>query len=175
MAIQTTSVQRGIPASKRVHHHPWSSGYSTSLRSYDRRVESRYVPLSVPVVATTGEPTRILIVDDVHTTGPLEYLLHGLGFWTTRVAVCGATALTMAQDFSPSVVLLALELPDMSAYRVATQLRDRASGRELRLIALTADYEHTGRDLARQAGFERYLAKPVGMGALYQLLRSPQS
>jgi CheY-like chemotaxis protein len=135
----------------------------------------RYVPLSVPVLATTGEPTRILIVDDVHTSGPLEYLLHGLGYWTTRVASCGATALKMAQDFAPSIVLLALELPDMSGYRVATQLRNRAAGRELRLIALTGDYAHTGRDMAREAGFERYFAKPVRMSALYQLLRSPQS
>jgi CheY-like chemotaxis protein len=175
MAIQTSSLQRGTPASQRVHHHAWPSGYSTSLRSYDRTIEGRYAPLSVPLPATTGEPTRILIVDDVHTTGPLEYLLHGLGYWTTRVALCGETALKMAQDFSPSVVLLALELPDMSSYRVATRLRDRAAGRELRLIALTADYEHSGRDLARRAGFERYLAKPVSISALHQLLRSPQA
>ncbi len=175
MAIQTTTLQRDAPASQRMHRHAWSRNYSTSLRSYGHRIEARHVPLSVPLPATTGEPTRILIVDDVHTTGALEYLLHGLGYWTTRVAVCGQTALKMAQDFSPSVVLLALELPDISAYRVARQLRDRAAGRELRLIALTADYAHTGRDLARQSGFERYLAKPVSIGALYQLLRSPQS
>jgi protein-histidine pros-kinase len=81
----------------------------------------------------------------------------------------------MAQDFSPSVVLLALNLPGMSAYRVATLLRDRAAGRELRLIALTEDCEHTGRDLARQAGFERYLAKPVDISALQQLLLATQS
>jgi CheY-like chemotaxis protein len=175
MAIQTTSLQRGVSSAQRVHHHAWSSRHSTSLRSYDHSVDSRYRPLSVPLVGTTCEPTRILIVDDVHTTGPIEYLLHGLGYWTTRVAVCGETALKMAQDFSPSVVLLGLDLPDMSAYRVATLLRDRAAGRELRLIALTADYAHTGRDLARQAGFERYLAKPVGISALHQLLRATQS
>jgi CheY-like chemotaxis protein len=90
------------------------------------------------------------------------------------VASCGETALEVAQDSLPSVVLLALELPDMSAYRVATQLRDQAAGRELRLIALTDDYAHTGRDLARQAGFERYLAKPVSVSALHQLLQVRQ-
>jgi CheY-like chemotaxis protein len=175
MANLSSLLQRGTPTSQRVHHHAWSSRYSTSLRSYDRTIEARYAPLSAPLPATTSEPTRILIVDDIHTTGPLEYLLHGLGYWTTRVALCGETALKMAQDFSPSVVLLALELPDMSSYRVATQMRDRAAGRELRLIALTGDYAHSGRDLARWAGFERYLAKPVSVSALHQLLRSPQS
>jgi CheY-like chemotaxis protein len=40
------------------------------------------------------------------------------------------------------------------------------------LIALTADFAHAGRDRARQAGFERYLAKPVSVSALQQLLRA---
>jgi CheY-like chemotaxis protein len=99
------------------------------------------------------------------------YLLHSLGYWATRSASYGASALNLAQDFLPSIVLISLQLPDMSAYRVAARLRDQAGGRELRLIALTTDYVHTGRDLARQAGFERYLAKPVGAVALQQLLR----
>lgn len=122
----------------------------------------------------TGDPTRILLVDDLHTTGPLEYLLHGLGYWTTRVAVCGETALKTAHDFAPSVVLLALDLPDMSSYSLATQLRNWAGGRELRLIALTGDSAYPGRDLARRAGFERYLTKPVNIGALNRLLHSPR-
>jgi CheY-like chemotaxis protein len=70
------------------------------------------------------------------------------------------------------VVLLALDLPGMSAYRVAERLRERADGRQLRLIALTADYVHAGRDLAREAGFERFLAKPVSGSALHQLLQA---
>jgi two-component system chemotaxis response regulator CheY len=113
----------------------------------------------------------ILLVDDACTTGPLVYLLHSLGYWATRSASCGASALNLAQDFSPSIVLISLQLPDMSAYRVAASLRDQAREKPLRLIALTTDYVHTGRDMARQAGFERYLAKPVGAIALRQLLR----
>jgi CheY-like chemotaxis protein len=127
--------------------------------------------MSLPLLATAGQPADILIVDDVCTTGPLVYLLHSLGYWATRSASCGESALNLAQDFLPSIVLITLQLPDMSAYRVAARLRDQARGKPLRLIALTTDYVHTGRDLARQSGFERYLAKPVGAVALRQLLR----
>jgi CheY-like chemotaxis protein len=175
MTNQTSSAQRGADSSHRVHRDAWSGRYPTSIRSHEQTTKSRYVPLSDPLPACNGDPTRILIVDDVDTTGPLEYLLHGLGYWTTRVALSGETALEMAHDFAPSVVLLALELPDMSSYRLATQLRNRAGGRELRLIALTGDCAYPGRDLARRAGFERYLAKPVNVGDLNQLLRPPRA
>ena len=173
MTIQTTFSLRASTPSARQMHFPGSSSRSKTLsRPDDRGLEARHVPRSLPLLGTTGESTRILIVDDVYSTGPLEYLLHGLGYWTTRVASCGETALKAAQDFLPSVVLLAIDLPDMNAYRVASQLRERADGRELRLIALTVDYTHAGRDLAREAGFERYLAKPVSASALNQLLRA---
>jgi CheY-like chemotaxis protein len=172
MTIQTASMRTSFPAPRRMHLPGSSSRSKTFSRLYDRALEARHVPRSLPLVGTTGEPTRILIVDDVFSTGPLEYLLHGLGYWTTRVASCGETALKTAQDFLPSVVLLSLDLPGMSAYQVAERLRERAEGRDLRLIALTADYVHAGRDLAREAGFERFLAKPVSGSALHQLLQA---
>jgi CheY-like chemotaxis protein len=130
---------------------------------------------SATPIDTSLEPTRVLIVDDVQSTVSLELLLHELGYWTTRVAVNGATALEIAQKFSPSIVLLSLDLPDMSAYHVAWRLRDMSELRRVRLIALTGDYEHTYRDLARRAGFERFLAKPVSGAALRGLLRASLS
>jgi CheY-like chemotaxis protein len=48
---------------------------------------------------------------------------------------------------------------------------ERAQSDDLRLIALTAGREHTGRELARVAGFERYLLKPVAAGDLSGLLQ----
>jgi CheY-like chemotaxis protein len=171
MNTQTASLQHRARSGPPMPRHAWLSRRTTSsFRPYDHRVEARHMPLSLPIVGTTDEPTRILIVDDAFTSGPLEYLLHGLGYRATRVALCGEVALALAQEFLPSVVLLTLELPDMSAYGVAAQLRDWAGGRDLRLIALTGDYAHTRRDLARRAGFERYLAKPVSAADLHQLL-----
>jgi CheY-like chemotaxis protein len=172
MTSHGISLQHSFPSTRRAHQSGWATRIKAFSPLYDRGLEARHIPWSLPLVGTTGEPTRILIVDEVNTTGPVEFLLHGLGYWTTRVASCGETALKAAQDFLPSIVLLALDLPDMSAYRVAGQLRERAEGREMRLIALTTDYVHAGRDLAREAGFERYLAKPVSVSALDQLLRA---
>lgn len=157
-------------ANRRASAYPRPGRLGISPRAYDPGIEVRQ-PLSLPLPAAGIQTTRVLIVDDICTTGPLVYLLNSLGCWATRSASSGATALSVAQGFLPSIVLIGLQLPDMDAYRVAEQLRNRAGRRPTRIIALTTESLHCARDLARQAGFERYLAKPVGAVALLQLLR----
>jgi CheY-like chemotaxis protein len=121
------------------------------------------------------EPLRILIVDnDVRSVDLLESLLHASGY-ETRAAHSGDAALAIAAEFRPSVVLLDLSLPDMSGYEVGRLLRERAQSDDLRLIALTSSHEHAGRELARVAGFERYLLKPVAAADLAELLRGGSS
>jgi CheY-like chemotaxis protein len=113
---------------------------------------------------------RILIVDDdVNAADALASLLQSTGYGDTRVAYTGATALALAVEFIPTVVLVDLELPDMSGYEVARHLSQHPQLQTLRLIALTADSEHPGRELAREAGVERYLIKPVGSADLAEL------
>lgn len=113
---------------------------------------------------------RILIVDDdVDAAAALASLLRSAGYGEVRVAYTGATALAVAVQFVPTILLVDLDLPDMSGYAVARQLSQHPQLRNLRLIALTANSEHPGRELAREAGIERYLIKPVGTAALDEL------
>ncbi len=123
--------------------------------------------------AMRAEPVRILIVDnDTRSSLSLELMLHVSGYSETRIASCGRAALTTAATFRPSVVLLELDLLDMSAYDVARLMREQAQCDDLRLIALTSSREHTDRELARVAGFERYLLKPVATPELSRVLQS---
>ena len=113
---------------------------------------------------------RILIVDDdVNAADALASLLHSTGYGDARVAHTGATALALAVEFLPTVLLVDLELPDMSGYELARRLSQHPRLQNLRLIALTANSEHPGRELAREAGIERYLIKPVGSEDLEEL------
>ena len=114
---------------------------------------------------------RILIVDDdVEAADSLASLLQSTGYGDARVAYTGGTALTLASEFVPTVLLVDLDLPDMSGYEVARQLSQHPQLQGLRLIALTDSSEHPGRERARQAGIERYLGKPVSWAALDELL-----
>jgi len=103
-----------------------------------------------------------LIVDnDIESPSSLELMLRASGYSETRVAYSGHAALAVAADFQPSMVLLEVGLLDMSGYEVARILRERARSHDVRLIALTSSREHAGRELARVAGFERCLLKPI--------------
>jgi CheY-like chemotaxis protein len=122
--------------------------------------------------ALSTAPVRILIVDnDIKSSDSLERMLNASGYSETRVAYSGHAALAIAAEFQPSVVLLELSLLDMSGYEVAQLLRERAQSHDLRLIAMTSSREHAGRELARVAGFERYLLKPVAALDLSGLLQ----
>ncbi len=117
-----------------------------------------------------GNVPRILIVDDDEgAANALASLLHSAGYGEARVACTGKTALALAVEFVPAIVLIDLELPDMSGYEVARHLSQHSQLQNLRLVALTANNEHPGRELARQSGIERYLMKPVGAADLDEL------
>jgi CheY-like chemotaxis protein len=117
-----------------------------------------------------GGIARILIVDDdVDAADALATLLQSTGHGHARVAYTGAAALALALEFLPTVLLLDLDLPDMSGYDVARRLSQHPQLQNLRLIALTTSSEHPGRELAREAGIERYLIKPVGSADLDEL------
>lgn len=121
--------------------------------------------------ALSAKPARVLIVDDdIKSSSSLELMFRASGYSETRVAYSGHAALAIAADFQPSMVLLELGLLDMSGYEVARILRERAQSHDLRLIALTSSREHPGRELARVAGFERYLLKPVAATDLAGLI-----
>ncbi|HUL48136.1 MAG TPA: response regulator [Steroidobacteraceae bacterium] len=121
-------------------------------------------------------PVPILIIDhDVNSACSLELMLHAAGHSETRLAYSGDAALAIAAVFEPSVILLEVDLLDVNGYELAQTLRERARTRKLRLIALTTSREHEDRELARVAGFERYLLKPVAALDLSNLLKMPGS
>ena len=101
---------------------------------------------------------RILIVDDdVDAADALASLLQSVGYGDARVAYTGATALALAVEFVPTVVLVELELPDMNGYEVARQLSRHPQLQSLRLVALTAQ-QCASRPRTRARGWDRALS-----------------
>jgi CheY-like chemotaxis protein len=116
--------------------------------------------------------TSVLIVDDdARSAQALARLLRKWGYRNVRSEYSAAAALASAVAFNPHIVLLDIELPDMSGYELARLLRRHPLLlRDMRLIALTESGDHPARERARVAGFERYLVKPITTAALREIL-----
>ena len=103
---------------------------------------------------------RVLFVDDDEATRN-GYAAHltGLGY-EALAAGTGHLALTLANTWTPDVIVLDLGLPDIDGWEVARQLKSMAATSTIPIIAVTgADLPHE-RVSAMRAGCERHLAKP---------------
>ena len=113
----------------------------------------------------------ILVVDDSQDGADSLAFLLKAGGHDVLTAYDGRTALSLAQERAPDVVLLDIGMPEMSGYDVARVIRREAWGRNMRLIALTGwgQAEHRRRSL--EVGFDDHLVKPVELEMLEKLLQ----
>ncbi len=115
-------------------------------------------------------PGSVLVVEDnPDAAETLAVLLEAWGL-SVRVAPDGVTALSLAAESHPEVVLLDLGLPGMDGYTVARQLREACGPRRVRLVALTGYGRGEDRRRAEEAGFDHFLTKPVDPVRLRLLL-----
>jgi CheY-like chemotaxis protein len=85
------------------------------------------------------------------------------------------TALKIAEDFRPDVVLLDIGLPGMNGFEVANRLRSQPQSRNALLIALTGYGEAESRSRSVQAGFDFHMVKPADVNTLLGLLSDPRN
>jgi len=114
---------------------------------------------------------RILVADDSQDgADSLAFLLKAAGH-DVYTAYEGRTAIELAEQHRPDVVLLDIGMPEISGYDVARAIRREAWGRPMRLIALTGwgQAEHRRRSI--EVGFDDHLVKPVELDLLESVLQ----
>jgi CheY-like chemotaxis protein len=101
-------------------------------------------------------------------------MMLDLGYRSTHTERYAIRALGFVGQLSPHIALLDLELPDMSVYRLAQVMRSHARKHlcRLSLVAVANREAHASADLARAAGFDGYLAKPIRSSQLDHVLQS---
>ena len=112
----------------------------------------------------------MLVVDDNRDAADTMALLLGMFGCETAVAYTGGEALVRADAFQPEVILLDLQLPDLSGHVVCAQLRAQASGRAVRIVAVSGRGHAEDHSASAAAGFDAHLVKPVALDALHPLL-----
>jgi DNA-binding response OmpR family regulator len=115
---------------------------------------------------------RVLVVDDeVDMTATMTVLFSTLGY-ETRSAHRGRHAIRLAREFDPHLVLLDIGLPDISGYEVVRALRADAMRPDRVIAAVTGRCQIRDLTRALEAGFDRYIAKPIDIAKLRELLRA---
>ncbi len=127
-------------------------------------------PVETPV--QKSHPLRVLIVDDnVDTVLSFSMLLKASGS-EVKTAHDGPTAVKIAQEYVPDVVLLDIGLPGLNGYEVARQIRKQPSLRNVVLVALTGYGQESDKQASTEAGFNHHLIKPARIAEIRQILET---
>ncbi len=119
-----------------------------------------------------GSQARVVVVEDEPDIATiLETTLRQEGFHV-GVAYDGQTALDALEQQPADLVLLDLQLPDMSGLDLLKLLRRSARHDALRVIVLTAKAGEFDRILGLELGADDYVTKPFSLRELVLRIRS---
>ncbi|MEO8589487.1 MAG: PAS domain-containing protein [Flavobacteriales bacterium] len=121
-----------------------------------------------PMRPTTGvaKSHRILIVDDnVDAAFTLSVMLKNKGH-QVHATYGGQEALDIAGTFRPEFIFMDIGMPGLDGYEACKRLRAMPALRDTRIVALTGWGQEKDRQLAREAGFNDHLVKPVPLSVI---------
>jgi CheY-like chemotaxis protein len=114
----------------------------------------------------------VLIVEDSVDSAETMQILLQISGYEARATYDGTSAVAIAREFEPHVVLLDIGLPCKDGYEVARELRALPQTKSSLLVALTGFGHEEDRQRAAQAGFDAYEVKPVEPAAIAKLLEA---
>jgi two-component system OmpR family response regulator len=122
-------------------------------------------------VAPPRRPLRILIADDDRDTClSLGAILRDEGH-EVRTVLRGDEVLPLERTIRPDALIIDINMPGMSGYAVARDIRERRASAMPLLIAVSGVWTRTSEQLlGRSVGFEHYLLKPCQPAQLVAIL-----
>jgi len=106
---------------------------------------------------------KILIVEDNELNMKLFHdLLEAHGYATVQTRD-GLEALKIARDSSPDLILMDIQLPEVSGLEVAKWIKEDDNLKSIPIIAVTAFAMKGDEEKIRQGGCEAYIAKPISV------------
>ncbi|MEZ5852864.1 MAG: response regulator [Hyphomicrobiaceae bacterium] len=93
---------------------------------------------------------------------------HGYATIETRN---GLDALGLAREHHPALIIMDIQLPEVSGLEVTKWLKDDDSLRDIPVIAVTAFAMKGDEERIRRGGCEAYIAKPISIGIFIDTVR----
>jgi two-component system cell cycle response regulator len=115
---------------------------------------------------------RILVVDDVDANVRLLEAKLSAEYYEVATASDGPTALAMAAQMLPDIILLDVMMPGMDGFEVCKRLKDDPLTRHIPVVLVTALDGRGDRITGLEAGADDFLTKPIDDVMLFARVRS---
>ena len=106
---------------------------------------------------------KILIVEDDALNMKLFHDLLAVRGHTILQATDGREALELARAKRPDLILMDMQLAEVSGLRVTKWIRDDADLRSIPVIAVTAFVADGDEEIIRKGGCQDYISKPISV------------
>jgi two-component system cell cycle response regulator DivK len=111
-----------------------------------------------------SEKKRILIVEDNDLNLKLfRDLLNANGYETVETKE-GLEAITLTRSMSPDLILMDIQLPEISGLEVTKRIKADETIAHIPIIAVTAFAMKDDEEKILRAGCQAYISKPISIG-----------
>jgi PAS domain S-box-containing protein len=125
-------------------------------------VEEAVLERPVPTVREDGnQPTLLYVEDNPANLALVEQLIARRGDVKLLTAINAPMGIELARAYLPDVILMDINLPGMSGYGALKVLHDDALTGHIPVLALSANAVPRDVEKGLEAGFFRYLTKPI--------------
>lgn len=116
-------------------------------------------------------PKKVLIVEDNELNMKLfADLLDAHGFETVQTRE-GLKAISMAKECKPDLILMDIQLPEVSGLEVTKWIKDDKTLANIPIIAVTAFAMKGDEKRIRDGGCEAYISKPINVSSFLATIR----
>nr|WP_319387062.1 response regulator [uncultured Roseibium sp.] len=113
----------------------------------------------------------VLIVEDNELNMKLFHdLLEAHGYNTLQTRT-GIEALQLARDHHPDLILMDIQLPEVSGLEVTKWIKEDETISSIPVIAVTAFAMKGDEERIRQGGCEAYISKPISVAKFLETVR----
>ena len=114
---------------------------------------------------------KVLIVEDNELNMKLFHdLLDAQGYATLQTRE-GLQALALAREHKPDLILMDIQLPQVSGLEVTRWIKDDPELRAIPVVAVTAFAMKGDEERIREGGCEAYISKPISVTHFLETVR----
>ncbi len=122
------------------------------------------------VSAPRGAKTVLIVEDNELNMKLFNDLLDAYGYATLQTRN-GLDAMEIARAHRPDLILMDIQLPEVSGLQVTKWLKDDEELRSIPVVAVTAFAMKGDEERIRRGGCEAYVSKPISVGTFIDTVK----